>query len=95
MLTERQFWDMMEGEAIKPLLAGNDIGCFTTEQYTASRERLLERWTGGPRPAGCAIDLKMTRAQLSALAPVVVEVRPDVWALGSSIDLDDQDFEED
>lgn len=83
MLTERQLWNLLEGETIRSLLSGNDTGCFTTGQYAEAEDKVLLRWTGAPRPLDCPAP--NYRRKLLALSPIVVEVRPDVWALASAL----------
>lgn len=67
----------MRASVARALLAGNDVGCFTTEQYQAAYDRLF------PLTA-VAREVKWSHTSperhLRSIPHVVREVAPGVWA---------------
>lgn len=58
---------------VRLLLSGNDVGCFTTEQFARKAD---ERWPSKLLPP---LGLERARQHLLDL-PELREVKPDVWA---------------
>ena len=58
-------------DAAKACLAGNDTGCFTTEQYQQAYDRICKRDLGWP--AGLA------ERHLRSIPNVVQEASPGIW----------------
>lgn len=83
---ERLLYLTMEGDVIRSLMVGNDVQCFTTEQFDDARDAWIARQCGATRdelgigkaPLDCA------RNQLRS-SGLVAEVKPDVWTLKSLI----------
>ncbi len=69
---------LLRESAVKRLLAGNDTGCFTTEQYQRAYDaETAEVFKTGlvlPWPDGAA------EKHLRSLADLIREVRPGVWS---------------
>lgn len=61
-------------KVVGSLLAGNDAGCFSTEQYLAAYVRDIDKGFPG------IMDVELARKHLRSLPEYVREVRPDVWA---------------
>jgi hypothetical protein len=60
-------------KVVSSLMAGNDAGCFTTQQYLDAYVRVIDRETPS------IMDLALAEKHLRSLGDEVREVRPGVW----------------
>ena len=69
-------------EAVQSILAGNDTGCFTTDQYEAAWYRVEERHFPEREPLDLdrALGEGWGRTHLGWFPDLVQEVAPDVWS---------------
>jgi hypothetical protein len=65
--------------AAESLLAGNDVGCFSTEQYQKAYDRQAAK-AGCPARLACQWRLGLVEMHLRSIPELVREVRPGVWA---------------
>lgn len=61
-------------KVVRSLMAGNDVGCFTTQQYLNAWNRIVEKGRAS------IMDLALAERHLRSLRRVR-EVRAGVWAL--------------
>lgn len=73
----------MQTDVIARLMSGNDVQCFTTEQYETARDQwIANAFRGGDVRGLPKAPLEYARQQLRECRQVV-EVTPDVWKLAT------------